>query len=95
MSKPDTLLRTSMTETSRQAINRGLAVKLQEALNEDLISRLLMKEKKHKDDTVVARQESLRAVQDDTEVADRPLSSAQLAFIRQTMTTWKSRLCTS
>lgn len=56
--------------TSRRAIGHGAAETLQDAFNQDRVSRLPMKEEENKDDIVIATQYSQIAVQDERKATD-------------------------
>lgn len=76
MSNLQTLFWTATTETSRQAIRRDRAGELQDDLNHNCISRLLMMEEMNEGDTVVATQKSPIAVQDEMEAVEQPFPKA-------------------
>lgn len=92
MRNPETLLCTAMKETFYQAIGRSIAEALQDALNQDSISRLFMKQRENKEDTVVAKQEPPIATQDESKATDPSFLNAQSAFIRQAVTTLEASL---
>lgn len=70
----------ALTKTFCQAIDRSPAGESQDALNQNCIFRILMKEEENYDDTFVASQVSPIAEQDKMGTNDQQILTTELSF---------------
>lgn len=92
MSNSEKLLWTAITESFCKLSALIPTEKWLDALNPDHISRLVIKKEKTKDDTFIAKKEVHIATGDSLGATDQRVSNAQLAFVRQAITTLKASL---